>query len=100
MNHEIIKNLDNNLLKELYINTSRNLTYQRTYWLNNEKSRTEHLKSLILETREELDFVIDVLKIKGLKWCLTKDKVLIEYQDGVTDYVAIIDITNYELKEE
>ena len=64
MNKEIIKNLDNDLLLELYKEISSNLTYQRKYWLNNDKSRTEHFESLILETREELDFVIDILKTK------------------------------------
>ena len=64
MNKEIIKNLDRHLLLELQENLLKNLKYQRKYWLNNDKSRTEHFESLILETREELDFVIDVLKTK------------------------------------
>ena len=64
MNKEIIKNLDRHLLLELQENLLKNLKYQRKYWLNNEKSRTEHFESLILETREELDFVIDILKTK------------------------------------
>lgn len=64
MNKEIIKNLDRHLLLELQENLLKNLKYQRKYWLNNDKSRTEHFESLILETREELDFVIDILKTK------------------------------------
>ena len=64
MNKEIIKNLDRHLLLELQENLLKNLKYQRKYWLNNDKSRTVHFESLILETREELDFVIDILKTK------------------------------------
>ena len=64
MNKEIIKNLDRHLLLELQGNLLKNSKYRRKYWLNNDKSRTEHFESLILETREELDFVIDVLKTK------------------------------------
>lgn len=64
MNKEIIKNLDSDLLLKLQEELLNNLKYQRKYWLNNEKSRTVHFESLILETREELDFVIDVLKTK------------------------------------
>ncbi len=67
MNKEIIKNLDNDLLLELYKDISRNLTYQRTYWLNNEKSRTEALESLILETREELNYIREQIKLRGFK---------------------------------
>ena len=67
MNKEIIKNLDSDLLLNLQEGLLNNLKYQRKHWLHNKKSRTAHFESLILETREELDFVIDILKIKGLK---------------------------------
>ena len=68
MNKEIIKNLDNDLLLELYKEISSNLTYQRKAWLDNEKSRTEHFESLILETREELNLIIKLMNEKGLKY--------------------------------
>jgi hypothetical protein len=67
MNQDLIKNLDNDLLLELYKEISSNLTYQRKAWLDNEKSRTEHLKSLILETREELEFAQLQLQFRKLK---------------------------------
>lgn len=68
MDKEIIKNLDNDLLLELHKDTSSNLTYQRKYWLENEKSRTSHFESLILETRQDLNYIREQIKLRGLKY--------------------------------
>ena len=67
MNEEIIKNLDDDLLLELYKNVKSYLIYQRTYWLKNKKSRTDHFESLILETRIEYEFIRKQIKSRGLK---------------------------------
>lgn len=64
MNKEIIKKLENDLLLELYKDVSSNLKYQRKYWIDNRFERTIHLNKLIKETREELEFIIDIIKIR------------------------------------
>lgn len=67
MNNEIIRNLDDDLLLDLHNNIGTNLTYQRQAWLNNKESRTEHLEKLILQTRDEMKFVREQLKLRGLR---------------------------------
>lgn len=67
MYQELIDNLPNDLLLELYTNICNIVKYQRQHWLNNEKSRTKHFEYLILETRNELNYIIKQMKIKGLK---------------------------------
>ena len=64
MNKEIIKKLENYLLLELYKDVSSNLKYQRKYWIHNRFERTIHLNKLIKETREEWEFIIDIIKIR------------------------------------
>lgn len=64
MNKEIIKKLENDLLLELYKDVSSNLKYQRKYWIDNRFERKSHLNKLIKETREELEFIIDIIKIR------------------------------------
>ena len=66
MNEEIIKNLNDDSLLELYRNIKSNLIYQRKYWLENNRSRTEHFISLILETRNECEFIRKQIKSRGL----------------------------------
>ena len=61
---ELIKRLSKKDLQELQSNIISNLKYQREYWINNEKERTEHLKCLILETKKELELIIKELKEK------------------------------------
>ena len=68
MNKDIIKNLDSDLLLKLREELSSTLKYQRKYWIKNDFERTSHLNKLIKETREELEFIIDIIKIRGLKY--------------------------------
>ncbi len=67
MYKEVIDNLPNNLLLELYNDISGLLTELRQTWLNDEKSRTLHFRYLITQTRTELNYMVKQIKLKGLK---------------------------------
>ena len=54
MDLEILKYLKLDELRELKNEILMNLRYQRNYWIKNKLERTEHLKSLIIQTRYEL----------------------------------------------
>ena len=67
MYKEVIDNLPNDLLLELYKDVSGLLTELRQTWLNDEKSRTLHFRYLITRTRIELNYMVKQIKLKGLK---------------------------------
>lgn len=51
-------------LNQLKLNIIACLNHQRAHWVNNPNNRTEHLKHLIIETREELNQILNKLKRK------------------------------------